>query len=185
MLDDIVSSIRFRLFVSELSKNIPPPPPQIVEEYYKRDIEISIKPPEVHAAQIVKKINSTNPVKTFNEMCEIRKRALEGANFAELANKYSSCKDKDGNLGYFSPGKMVEEFDVIVFSMKKGEISPVFKTSFGYHIAKVYDVKPSQKRPFEECTKMVEAKIIEKIREKTVEDWLKKARASAVIKIIE
>jgi len=183
--EDIRSSIRFKLLLNDLTKNIPPPPPQVIEEYYQRDTEFSVKPPEVHAAHIVKKPDPQNPLKTFQEMCEIRKKALSGAKFADLANKFSACKDKDGDLGYFPPGKMVEEFDVVVFSMKKGEISPVFKTPFGYHIAIVYDIKPQKKLPLEECAKELQLHIMQKARMKTFEDWFLKEKEKADIKILD
>jgi len=182
--EDIRSSIRYRFFVDDLTKNIPPPPPQVIEEYYKYDTEISFKPPEVHAAHIVKKPDPLDPMKTFYEMCEIRTKALSGANFADLANKFSSCKDKNGDLGYFSPGKMVEEFEIVVFSMKKGEISPVFKTPFGYHIATVYDIRPPEKLPLKDCARQLQAHIIQKARMKTLEDWLSKEKEKADIKIL-
>ncbi|HPN84686.1 MAG TPA: peptidylprolyl isomerase [Victivallales bacterium] len=183
--EDLKDSHRIKLLINDLAKNIPPPPPQVVDEYYRRDNEISIHPMEVHAAHIVKKPDPRSPMKTFNEMVEIRKKLLDGADFADLAEKHSSCREKGGDLGYFSPGKMVEEFEIVVFSMKKGEISPVFRTPFGYHIVKVYDVKPARKMSLDECSVAIETRIAQKAREHAVEEWVKKEKANSKITITE
>jgi len=69
---------------------------------------------------------------------EIRAELDQGANFAKLAESYSSCPSKKhgGDLGSFGRGKMAPEFEKTVYSMKVGEISQPIKTKYGYHIIK-------------------------------------------------
>ena len=110
---DIEESMRVNIFVEKLAKNIPPAPEKVIEEYYKRDLSVSIKQRQIHAAHIVKNVNPQNSQKIYKEMCELRKKLLNGAEFAELADASSSCNDAGGDLGFFERGKMVEEFDVI------------------------------------------------------------------------
>ncbi|MBD3209916.1 peptidylprolyl isomerase [Candidatus Micrarchaeota archaeon] len=66
-----------------------------------------------------------------------------GRGFAELAKKYSSCpsSEQGGDLGYFSKGQMVKEFENAAFSLDVGDISEPVKTEFGYHLIKVTDKK--------------------------------------------
>ena len=67
----------------------------------------------------------------------IRERIVEeGADFAEEAKKHSDCPSgaQGGSLGWFGRGMMVPEFDKAAFEMKKGEVSGVVATQFGYHI---------------------------------------------------
>ena len=74
------------------------------------------------------------------ELCETLKTQIsDGADFADLAREHSSCPSgkSGGDLGEFSPGAMVKEFDVVVFSAPVGEVQGPVKTGFGYHLLEV------------------------------------------------
>ena len=82
----------------------------------------------------------------YNKIMDIRKQLEEGADFAEMATKYSddpSAKQFGGNLGYFTAMQMVYPFENAAFSTKTGELSNLVRTRFGYHILKVFDKKPN------------------------------------------
>ncbi len=71
---------------------------------------------------------------------EIRAKLVAGADFAELAKKESDdvgSGGRGGELGSFARGQMVPEFEAAAFTAKVGEITPVVKTQYGYHIIKV------------------------------------------------
>ncbi|HUY00716.1 MAG TPA: peptidylprolyl isomerase [Candidatus Deferrimicrobium sp.] len=67
---------------------------------------------------------------------DIKDQLASGANFKELAMKYSTCpsKKRGGDLGIFGRGDMVPEFERAVYKMNIGEISDPIKTKHGYHI---------------------------------------------------
>ncbi|NLZ48368.1 MAG: peptidylprolyl isomerase [Clostridiales bacterium] len=79
-------------------------------------------------------------------------KVKEGMDFAEVAKEYSVCpsKAKGGELGYFTKGRMVPEFEKAAFGLEVGEISEPVKTEFGYHIIQVIDRKPAYLKSFEE-----------------------------------
>lgn len=74
------------------------------------------------------------------EAAEALKTQIEnGGDFAELARKNSTCSSnkKGGDLGEFDRGKMVAEFDKVVFSAEIGKVAGPVKTQFGYHLIEV------------------------------------------------
>ena len=180
---DIESDMRINAFVAKLTKDIPPPPRKIIEQYYEKDYYAGTKPQEIHAAHIVKEFIPQTARKVYNEMLAIRKQLLDGADFAKIAEAHSSCTEKGGDLGFFARGKMVEEFDVIAFSMMEGEISPIFQTPFGYHIVKVIEIKPEERLSLAECKDKIVQAIKEKMTKERVDKWLEKAKKKANIVI--
>ena len=80
------------------------------------------------------------------------KSKVNASNFAATANKETedaTGKTNGGDLGWFSHGRMVPEFEAVAFKMSKGSISEPIKTQFGYHIILVEDKKAAQTKPLE------------------------------------
>ena len=77
----------------------------------------------------------------------IRERIVAGGDFAAEAKAHSDCPSgqEGGSLGWFGRGMMVPEFDKVAFEMKKGEVSGVVSTQFGYHIIYKADAKGGKK----------------------------------------
>ena len=74
------------------------------------------------------------------EECEGIKTQIEaGADFAELAKQHSKCPSgqRGGDLGQFSPGQMVKEFDDVVFSADMGKVHGPVQTQFGFHLIEI------------------------------------------------
>ena len=106
---------------------------------------------------------------------DLRKKLVAGADFAEMAKKESDDVESGkngGDLGAFGHGQMVPEFEQAAFNAKPGEITPVVKTQFGYHIIKV-DEKVST--PFD----TVKANLDKTIRQKKVKDLLDAMKTAA------
>jgi parvulin-like peptidyl-prolyl isomerase len=82
-------------------------------------------------------------VNTEQQANDILVQLKAGKKFEELAKSCSSCPSgqNGGDLGFFTRGKMVPEFEQAAFSLKKGEVSAPVRTAFGYHIIKVTDTK--------------------------------------------
>ena len=74
------------------------------------------------------------------QQCEELKAKIEaGADFAQIAKEYSKCPSgrQGGDLGAFSPGQMVAEFDIVVFNEEVGKVHGPVQTQFGYHLIEI------------------------------------------------
>ncbi len=77
-------------------------------------------------------------VEKQSQALKVLEELKAGADFRELAKKYSTCPSgkKGGDLGQFGRGQMVREFEQAAFVLKTGQVSEPVKTQFGYHIIK-------------------------------------------------
>ena len=78
-------------------------------------------------------------VKTEQACNDLKIQIEGGADFAEVAKKHSTCPSgrEGGDLGSFTPGQMVKEFDQVVFSAEIGKVHGPVKTQFGYHLIEI------------------------------------------------
>jgi len=86
-------------------------------------------------------------LEAWNKASDIRERIINGEPFEQVARGTSDDKSvmmNGGNLGYFTIFQMIMPFEDVAYNLKKGAISPPFRTPYGYHIIKVVDKRPSK-----------------------------------------
>ncbi len=104
--------------------------PEIPERYELSEI---VMQPQISEAE-------RDRVRT--QLAELRERVLNGEKFSMLATLYSQdpgSARKGGELGFFSRGEMVSEFESAAFALKPGEVSPIIETQFGFHIIQLIE----------------------------------------------
>ena len=77
----------------------------------------------------------------------------KGADFVELARRFSQepgAAASGGDLGWFGRGRMVPDFERAAFALQPGEVSPVVKTQFGYHIIRLEDRRSASQKPYDQ-----------------------------------
>lgn len=112
--------------------------------------------------------------------------AKAGADFAELAKKYSEdggSKDNGGLYENFPRGKMVKPFDEAAFSVPVGQLSGVVETNYGYHILQIVG-RTNETRPFEEARAEIESRLRQAKQGTTVEDYIRGLKDKAKYKLI-
>lgn len=134
---------------------------------YQKNIQQYQVPNRVHAEHIL----LTTVGKTDAEVAEVKKLATDilaqakkkGANFEELAKKYSEdpgSKTKGGDLGWLVQGQTVPEFEKVAFSLPKGEVSDLVHTQYGFHIIKVLDKEAAHTKTFDEVKDSLRSPIL-------------------------
>ena len=127
--------------------------PADLNKAYNDNIQQFTTPEQVRASHILLKTEGKDDAAVKAKAEGILKEAKGGADFAELAKKFSeddSNSKNGGDLDYFSRGRMVQEFDTVAFNMQVGQISDLVKTQFGYHIIKLTDKKAGATRSMDE-----------------------------------
>lgn len=148
--------VRYALLdLAQLEAQIKIPDDTLHKEYDAHIADYQVEN-RVHAAHILFKTTG----KTDAEVAEIKKKAEDvlaqakkpGANFGDLAKKYSddSSKDQGGDLGWLVKGQTVPEFEKAAFSLPKGSISDLVQSQFGFHIIKVIDKESAHTKSYDE-----------------------------------
>ena len=156
--------------------------------FYDQNASMFEKPEQVQARHILIKmegdVTEAQKAEALAKIEMIRKKALEGEDFAALAGEYSEgpSSAKGGDLGHFSRGQMVKPFEDAAFALKTGEISAVVETQFGYHIIEVTDRQPASVVSYE----TVQAQIVERLKQeksrREIQQYIETLRTQADIK---
>ncbi len=133
-------------------------------QYYGENQEKYHQGPEVKARHILFSLKEDAPepevAKVRAEAEKVLAEARKGSDFAALARKHSkdeSTAKNGGDLGFFDRDRMVKPFSDAAFSMKPGEISDLVRSSFGFHIIKVEEIRPESTKTFDEVKSEIES----------------------------
>jgi peptidyl-prolyl cis-trans isomerase D len=155
--------VKYLLVDMEQARNRVNVTPTEVQNFYNENIQQYQSPEQVRASHILLKTEGKDEAAVRKVAEDALKQAKGGADFAQLATKYSedegSAKN-GGDLDYFGRGRMVPEFEQVAFSMQPGQMSDLVKTQYGFHIIKVVDKKPASTRTLDE----VRAQITDQLR---------------------
>lgn len=148
-----------------------------LELAYTENMSKYNKPEEVKARHILIQGDDT---KSLDKIKALRAK-VNTKNFADIAKKETedpTGKANGGELGWFSAGRMVPEFDAVAFKMKKGEISEPIKTQFGYHIIFVEDKKAAEVKSLDSVKTELAQMAIQKTKAQDLDKLLKSTSES-------
>ena len=118
-------------------------------------------------------------VESKDKARDLYEKLAHGSDFAQLAKEHSKdpgSKDQGGELGFFTRGQMVPQFEEAAFKLKKGEIGEPFQSQFGWHIVRVDDRRQRSAPPFETVKDRLVADMIHKKAQQIAGDLRGKAR---------
>ena len=180
--ENIELELRIERMFRKVCKDVQQPSKDAVLKYYEENKEQFKSAEQVRVAHIVKYINGfTDEATAYNLIKKTQDELKKGAVFETLAAKYSDCSDNGGDLGYITRGQMVEEFEDVVFNLGLGEESDIFRTRFGFHIAKLYDRKSAVVRSLEEIRDHIANELKKQMQSKAVDEFVDRLKGKAKI----
>ena len=178
---EIEARLRVERLLQKIGSKLARPRAKDVGDYYRKHRDEYHMPELIRAAHIVKNVDESTAEAAALEAIRAVQAQLTADNFADLANEHSDCKGNGGDLGYFPRGQMVEEFDGVVFALKTGETSDIFRTPFGFHIARVVDRRGAGVRSLPEVKEEIEELLYQQKIRRAVDDLLDRLQANAEI----
>ncbi len=140
--------------------------------------------PQLHARHILLKSGPLrDEQQTLKEITVLRQKLRAGADFAELAKKFSQDPGSaisGGDLGWFGPGKMVKAFEEQLVKLKPGQISEPFKTQFGWHIVQLLGERKKDITN-EKIREAAKTRLIQQKLAVETKNWKNKIRQEAYI----
>ncbi len=129
-----------------------------LQKAYNQDMDRYTTPEQRRASHILIRLSEKDGAdadsKALQKAQALRQQLLHGSDFAALAKKNSEDPGSavnGGDLGYVARnGNLAKPFEDALFGLKKGELSQPVRTSFGYHLIKLVDIKPQKRKPFNE-----------------------------------
>ncbi len=147
--EQMQEDLRFRIKISKLvmmqMSGKPKPTDKEINEFYQKNRDKFKMPEAVHVRHILlaKAAGDDDKIKAEKRAKaeDLRRQLLAGANFAEIAKNNSDCPSKEtgGDLGVFTRGEMVKQFENAAFSQEVNDVGPVVETEYGFHIIQVLE----------------------------------------------
>lgn len=182
MQHDMEMQLKVDRIVRRVTARVAKPGRNEVADQYRKNKDPYRRPEMVRVRHIVKHVAADTDRDAAREVLE---RALQetraGADFAEIADRDSDCTGNGGDLGYFPRGQMVEAFDRVVFELTAGQVSDVFETEFGYHIARLEDRAEERLLSLKEAAPQIEDEIMNRKRRNVLDNYIAGLRKNALI----
>ncbi len=179
-IEEITKQILAQAYLEKTFAGVEKVSEKELRTYYETHKEKFRKPASIRARHILIEVPQNASPKEEKEALkkakELRARLLKGEDFAKLAREYSAdpgTKNRGGDLGFFTRGQMVKEFEEVAFKLKPGEISQPVRTAFGYHIIKVEEIREAKQQKYEEVKEKVRQELTQAREEAALQKVLR------------
>jgi parvulin-like peptidyl-prolyl isomerase len=167
-----------------ITAQVPSPSRAEVVEFYNANRRRFQSPKSFHASHIVKNVDEQHSVAEALSSIEAAAAELSsGAAFEDVADRFSDCPGNGGDLGWFPSGEMVEEFESVASTLQPGQVSPIFRSTFGFHIAKLHAHRPEGTLPLAQVYNQIESELLDEKRQAAINQLLDRLRAVATIEL--
>lgn len=159
-----------------------------IKLYYATHQKDFYVPDQVHPRHILfiydDKITEAQKQLKMKLAIDVLKKILEGANFVEMAQKYSEdvSAGAGGDLGFLERGKMIPAFEEAVFKLRPGDVSTVVTTPYGLHIIKLEEFRSGRTKLYREVRDEIDQRLFAEKRENAYKAWMDELKKTAFIK---
>ncbi len=159
--------------------------PGEVNEYYKANSKQFIQGDRVRLQQILVRAGARAEEDAASFAESLLAKLKVGASFEELARASSEGSEakEGGEMGWVEKGQLLGEIDEKVFALNTGEVTPVIKSSLGFHIFKVVARDEVSVKPLAEVRNEIQEIIFKEKFKKRLEDWASNLKKNAYISI--
>lgn len=160
--------------------------PSEVTTYYSTHAQEFEAPMAVQAAVILILPKDPSDASRAQELAQdLRKQISAGADFYELASRYSDGPNAKmgGRVGFIEKGKTLKEIDQVLFTLKAGEISPVIYTAAGFNLFKVESIRPVRRLTLEEAQGTIQRVLQQEKSADRYKEWMGRLKANAYVSI--
>lgn len=188
---ELEKGARVNKLVAQACSGVGDPTEEEVAAFYEAHRDEYVAPPQVLCQHILVKSGEGDlpeaKAAALEKIRAIRERILAGGDFAEEAQRHSDCPSgrQGGSLGWFGRGMMVPEFDKCAFEMKKGEVSGIVTTQFGYHIIYKADEKGGGQQTLVDVHDQIKDLLRHNARGQAMDAFVAELRAAAKIEYKE
>lgn len=177
--EDLAQRLRVNRYMDLITMNLAAPTEAEVEAFYERNASFFLEPEAVHAAHIMVAHRNGPPDQVMLMLLNLRKELLAGGNFQAVASRIA--QDGSWDLGWIVRGQILPEFENVLFGLEVGEISEVFSTSTGQHLATVFDKRDARTLPLAEVRKGIEEELSNQAKNDRIGTIVDALRAEAAI----
>lgn len=185
---NLTMDLRINKLLENRTQSAAQPSEEDLKKFYEENKERFDVPESVTASHVLIATEATDDDATKAtkkaKADELRKKIVDGADFAAIASENSDCpsKTRGGDLGSFTKGQMVKPFEDAAFGQKIDEVGPVVETQFGYHIIKVTKHEEARTLPFDEVKERL-AKVLEsQNKQESARKYIEELKSKADIK---
>lgn len=180
---EVIAEAKKKILISRLIKERADDkisiPERDIEKYYNEHSEDFMLPERWRASHIL--------VDTPEEAEQIKQKINQGESFENLAKEKSkdAAAKQGGDVGYFTKGQLIPEFEQACFGLEVGEISGIVKTKFGYHIIKLTERKNPEVQNFSAVKDLIKKEMEREQKKKLLQELMANLKNSARITINE
>lgn len=146
-----------------------------IEGFYSANPEAMKEPETFRASHIL--------VETEEKAKEALDRLKKGEPFAKVASELSTdpTKTRGGDLGFFSKGQLIPEFEAACLKLETGQMSGVVKSSLGFHIILLTDRRDARARPLEEVKESIRRKLASDLKQRQLQEFVQGLKGKAQV----